>query len=386
MTPRRLAAATVVGLVVVGVVLATNAQATPTPPTPATATGPHATPSPAPAPSAPPGGIGLGGGLQPGATPTPTPTPPPTTGAGGGGCGLLDVSCHVQGAINGWFKSLVRSALNPVLSLLSRSVLATPDVTGMGRISDLWSISAGIANGVFVLFIVVGGLLVMGHETLQSRYTVKDILPRVVVAGIAANTSLSLAGVAIHFANVFAQTFLAGGLDVANTATAMTQMILAPLSGGGIFLILCGLVTAVLGVTLLCTYIVRIALVVLLVAGAPLMLACHALPQTEGLARLWWRAFAGCLGVQIVQSIVLVAALRVFFTPTGHSVLGLPSAGGLVDMLVAACLLWLLLRVPAWVSRLVFSGSSHRQSVAARVVKTAIVYKAIQAGMAAVAL
>jgi hypothetical protein len=41
--------------------------------------------------------------------------------------------------------------------------------------------------------------------------------------------------------------------------------------------------------------VVRVALLILLVAAAPLALICHALPQTEGLARLWWRATAACL-------------------------------------------------------------------------------------------
>jgi len=103
----------------------------------------------------------------------------------------------------------------------------------------------------------------------------------------------------------------------------MRQLVLAPLATGGIFLILLGLVVAVLAVVLLAIYVVRVALLVLLVAAAPLALVCHALPQTEGLARLWWRATIACFAAQIGQSLVLVAALRVFFVSGGNATLGL---------------------------------------------------------------
>ncbi len=101
------------------------------PPAPASAPGP--VPSVPPAASTlgasavpvPPAGITLVPN-QPG-VPT-TPAPPSGTGvaAAGGGCGLVDVACHVTSAINGWFTSLVKSALIPILALLGHSVLATP--------------------------------------------------------------------------------------------------------------------------------------------------------------------------------------------------------------------------------------------------------------------
>lgn len=119
---------------------------------------------------------------------------------------------------------------------------------------------------------------------------------------------------------------------------------------------LVGLVAAVLAVVLLAVYVIRVALVVLLVAAAPLALACHALPQTDGFAQLWWRAFTACLGVQVAQSLVLVTALRVFFAADGRATLGLSVGGTLVDLLVVACLLRVLLRIPTWAGHTVFTG------------------------------
>lgn len=354
---------------------------TPTPPAVLTVPNPAgATPDGTPSP---PPGIQLVPN-PPGTSPTPLP-PGDTVGGGGGGCGFFSVSCHVTQAINGWFRGLVTSALNPILQLLGHTVLATPDVTTPGRVSDLWGVAAGIANTVVVLFVLAGGALVMGHETLQTRYAAKDIAPRIVVAVIAANASLALTGIGIHFVNALSAALLGPGVDPANATHVLTQLVTAPLASGGIFLVLMGLVAAVLGLVLLAVYVIRVALLVLLVAAAPLALICHALPQTDGLARLWWRGMAGLLAVQVGQALVLITALRVFFASDGHATLGLASGGGLVDMLIAICLLYVLVRIPSWVSRAVFAGTGHSPSSVGRAVKTIVVYKALRAGFAALA-
>lgn len=321
-------------------------------------------------------------------SPAGSPTPAPPTGTvstGGGGCGLLDVSCHVTSAINGWFRNLVTQALNPVLSLLGHTVLATPTITGPGRVRDLWAGAAGIANTIVVLFVIVGGAIVMGHETLQTRYAAKDIAPRVVVAVIAANGSLALVGIAISLANSLSTALLGPGANPSDVTGALPQLVTAALASGGNVLVLLGLVAVVLAMMLLAIYVIRVALLILLVTVAPIALTCHALPQTEGLARLWWRAVAGLLAIQVGQTVVLITALRVFFAPGGHAALGLADSGGLVDILVVICLLYVLIRIPGWVSKAVFAGTGHTPGSAARAVKTIVVYKAVRAGMAALA-
>jgi hypothetical protein len=225
----------------------------------------------------------------------------------------------------------------------------------------------------------------MGHETLQTRTAIKDVLPRIVVAAVAVNASLSLAGLAISSADSLSQAVLGQGVDPSQAAVVLRQLILGSLANGGIFVVLLGGVVAVLAILLLGTYIVRLALVVLLIVGAPICLVCHALPQTEGLARLWWRAFAGTLAVQVAQSLVLVTALRVFLASGGPANLGIASSGGVVDLLVSACLCWVLVKIPSWVSRVVFSGSRGHGGIG-RVARDVIVYKGVKALAAGVAL
>jgi len=348
---------------------------------PSTAT---TTPAPGSSGEGPPG-IQVG----PGNTTAPSVPAPGSGGTVSGGSqpspGLFDITGHITAAIDSWFRDLVTAALDPILTLLGHTLLATPNVTAQSRVGELWRMTEGIADAFLVLFVLVGGAIVMGHETVQTRTAIKDVLPRIVIAGIAVNASLSLAGLAISTADSLSAAVLGQGVDPSGAAVVLRQLVLGSLADGGIFVVLLGGVVAVLAMVVLATYVVRLALVILLVAAAPICLVCHALPQTEGLAKLWWRAFFGVLAVQVAQSLVLVTALRVFLASGGPANLGIASTGGLVDLLVSACLCWVLVKIPSWVSRFVFSGSRGHSGVG-RVVRDVIIYKGAKALAAGVGL
>jgi hypothetical protein len=321
------------------------------------------------------------------ASPAPFASPPSGATSPGSGSTWVapwDIPELIAQAITGWFSGLAVSALNPLLDLLGTTVLATPDVTQPGRVSELWGVAAGIADSLLVLLVIAGGVLVMTHETLQTRYSAKEIAPRIVVAAIIANTSLAIAGVAISFCNSLAQAFLGQGVDPASAVATLRSLIEAPLASGSIFLVLLGLVLAVLAVVLLVVYIVRVALVVLLVAAAPLALICHAWPPVDGMAQLWWRGFIALLAIQLGQSFVLVTALRVFLASgSSGATFGLFTGSGLVDLLVTLCLFWVLIKIPSWASRAVFNGRGSGGGTVRRVVRTVVELKVIRAISAA---
>jgi hypothetical protein len=326
---------------------------------------------------APPPGLGVSPSSPSSATPVPSQDP------GQDAPGFFDFSGRVRLAINDWFRDLVLSALDPALEFLGRTVLATPDVSEQGRVRELWGISAGIANGFFVILVIVAGAIVMGYETVQSSYSVKEMAPRVVLGILAANASLLIAGVAIDLANAFSRAFLAQGIGPASATGTMRVLVLTAIAGGGTFLVLIALAVAVLVLLLVAVWVIRVCLVVVLVAGAPLALACHALPQTEGAAQLWWRALVACLGIQVAQSLVLITALHVFFDPEGRAALGLSMGGSLVDLVVVACLLWVMLKIPTWAARAVFGR--RRANSTLRLVKGYVVYRVLRRASAAVA-
>jgi hypothetical protein len=283
----------------------------------------------------------------------------------------------VKAAIDGWLADLVSSALNPVLQFLGRTLLSSPDPSVQPRVRELWTASQVAANTVAVLFILAGGVLVMTRESLQSRYSMKEVAPRLVVGVVAANLSLQLVGPSVQFANALTGSIVGGGLDPTATGQRLTQLLIGSSRDGGSFLLLLALVAAVMGVVVVVSATVRIAVTILLTIGAPLFLICHASPATEGLAVFWWKAMAGCFGIQVAQAATLLAALRIFFTPDGFDLLGTPTdSTGLVSLLVAVCLMWILARIPSWVFRMVFQP---RRSTVVGIVRSVVIVRGLRA-------
>jgi hypothetical protein len=295
------------------------------------------------------------------------------------GPGLFDFGGRVRAAMNGLVRELAARAIGPAVELAARSVLATPNLTAAeGRVAELWQLSAGLANGAYVLLVCAGGVLLLANESLQTRYAVKDVAPRLVVGMVAANTSLWAISVGIEATNALSRALLGPDITPAQAEAALRAVLIFPLDQADLLLLLAVLVVAGLALVLVASYVVRVAVLVVLTAAGPLALACHGLPQTEAVARWWWRATTACLAVPVAQSLALSCALRVLFPTDADQLLGLGGAR-LVDLLVAGCLLWLLARIPAWALRLVFVG---RPTTLVTVARSYVVYRLVRRGLA----
>jgi hypothetical protein len=325
------------------------------------------------------GGIEVGPSL-------PTPSSPSKAGEVEAGKashpGFFDVGGKIEAAINEWFASLVKDALNPAMVLVGRTLLSTPQIAGEADVRSYWQVSVGVADSLLVLVVMAAGALAMSHETLQTSYAVKDLLPRLAVAGIAVNASLAISGQMVNIANVLASGLLGNGVNPEQAGNTLEQLVLHAITDGGIFLVLLGLACAVLAVALLILYLVRASLIVLFVCAAPLMLLGHGLPQTEGMARLWWRVMLALLGVQVAQALTLAATVHVFFASGGHSLLGVGTGGSLIDLLLVLCLFWVLLRIPFWAKELV--GSRRYSSNTARMAKTYVIFRVVKGAIGGV--
>ncbi|MFI7114498.1 conjugal transfer protein TrbL family protein [Nonomuraea sp. NPDC050227] len=276
--------------------------------------------------------------------------------------------------INGWFAALAASAIKPLLQLLGETLLATPQVSSSDRIFEVWQATAVIANSAFALLATIGAVIAMGHQTVQTRYTVKEVLPRLAMAILVTNASFLICGKLIETANALSTALLGQDFDTKRAAEQIQMLLLVPSSTTQIFYILLILVAIILLVLLLISFVTRTALVLLLVVAAPLALACHALPHTEGVARFWWRAITGLLVIQVAQSLTLVMAVRIFFNQDGRRLLGLTATGQLVNLVLVLCLLIILVRIPGWISRRIFSQGGSRSAVVS-IVKYALLSK-----------
>ncbi|MDT0307218.1 hypothetical protein RM780_09610 [Streptomyces sp. DSM 44917] len=279
----------------------------------------------------------------------------------------------ITSAINAFFTELATAALNPLLELLGETLLTTPTPDELPQVDRLWSNSWYIALSAYTVLVMAGGVIVMSYQTLQTQYSVREVAPRLAVGFLASALSLYFATRMIVIANALSGAVMGQGIDPDAPSVALTDMVLSSLGDAGMFTVLLGLAVAGFLVAVLVTYVIRVALITILLAGAPLALMCHALPQTEAIARWWWKAFAGLLGIQVAQSLTLVAALNVFLSSDGFTFIG-SNPTGLANMLVALALFYILFKIPFWIlsaTRL----SSGGGSIAGRLVRAYLTYK-----------
>ncbi|WP_285691855.1 hypothetical protein [Actinoplanes sp. NBRC 103695] len=271
---------------------------------------------------------------------------------------MFDIPGQIRKAINEFLLWVAKTGLKPVMNALGSTALSTPDITGNPQVKAVWTTSLIVANGIYVLFVVLGGFILASRETLQSQYGFKQIAPRLAVGAVVSNISLILCGKAIEATNALTAAIAGQGVDGPDAAQAISGILDQPLTGTSpnILLILLVIAVAVLGLVVVITFILRVALLVLLFGIAPLAMVCHASPQTEGIAYTWWRAFFACLGLQVAQAVIVVGTVKVFLTPSGLVLLGVPATtSGLLGVLVCVTMLWLLIKVPGLMKQFVLA-------------------------------
>ncbi|WP_157106254.1 hypothetical protein [Nocardia sienata] len=375
------AAVAVLIAILVGVTGAGGAAAQPAPPTmPVTPTpATPAPPTPVPPTTTPPSRwVTPPSTTTPGpVSPTPTepgaPSPVPGGSSGSAECGVTDINGCVENAIDGFFQRIVESALNPLLDLLSKTLLTTPEPGEIPQIGVLWNQSWQIVTALYVLVVMAAGVLLMMRETVQTQWSIRELAPRLVVGFVAGALSMVIATAAIGFANALAHAVAGGGVDSDSAAGALAELAVTSDQSRG-FALLLFLALVVMLVVLLISYVVRVTITILLVVAAPLALMCHALPGLDGVARWWWRSFAACLGIQVVQSLTLVTVLRVLLTPGGWHLFG-PDANEIVNMIVALALMFVLIKTPFWLLSVLKIGQGR--SFVGSIVRGLLAYKTL---------
>jgi hypothetical protein len=302
----------------------------------------------------------------------PPPAPVPD-GAGGdvAECGLTDLTGCMVVAASAMFAAVVAAGLNPLLDLLGKTLLTTPEPDQLPGLGAAWTGSWHILLTAYVILVLLAGLIIMAYQTLQTRYTVKELAPRLVVGFLAGTLSLFLATKGIQIANALSTAMLGEGVDPAAMTRALITMVQGSLHGGSLFLGALGLVLVALLLVLLVVFTVRVMLTILLIAAAPIALMCHALPHTEGIAIFWWKGYGGVLAIQVGQSLTLVVTVKIFFAPGGFTVLG-PTPSALVNLLLCIALIYVLIKIPFWFLSPIRSG---RPSLIGRVVRGVLAYK-----------
>ncbi len=269
-----------------------------------------------------------------------------------------------------WISESFLAVFDTIFALIAQGMLISPDVTVLPQVQALAGKSTVVVDTVFVLAFLAAGVLTMttgGGE--RSRYTVKDLMPRLIVGFIAAHFSQLLASRAIGLANGLTRALGPGDTDKTGALDAIKTHV-DDAAGGSVTPMLFAVLVAIIAVLVASTVLgllTRFSVLLVLAAVAPLALACHALPQTEPVARIWWKAFGGCLITPVLQAFTLQAG-QWMLEDSAHLLpeLGIPNdPGGVINLFIVVVLLWTTTRIPGLVRRYVTHGGNARNPLGA---------------------
>lgn len=277
--------------------------------------------------------------------------------------GLRDPLGAVLQLLTGVLSHFIATARVDLNSELTRFLFSTVDPSSPGmraltanpavaHLNGAVAVAADILVGAVVLFASLRSIF---EHSLHARYALKVALPRVMVAVALVHSSLFLMQMAIDLNNAL------GGMAMSIGAPLTTDTL--PWSGSmspaaaqamqasqDLFHAIFALALVIAVVILVLSYVVRTALLEILIVLAPLAALCTVLPDTRGYARQWLRLFLVAVFMQALQLIILRVA-----TATGFA-----AGGGIAETLYGLAILWILLKVPGTLhSATQFESKAH---------------------------
>lgn len=227
-----------------------------------------------------------------------------------------------------WALGLGDSSLNFVTRTPAAGTYESPTVL------SLWDFSRALVNVALAAVVMWGGFNIMVKEHTRSPYhEMMELLPRVILAALAANLTLEFARFLIDMNNALAASVGDVGLPGYDQATPSQE---------GIALIFTALAYGIVSILLVFQMLMRLALIDMLIVLSPVAALCWVLPQTQGWFRWWADIFPITVFQQAIQVMVLSlgSALMVELTPGSLS-------NALLTMMLGIAVCWLTLKVPS---------------------------------------
>lgn len=278
------------------------------------------------------------------------------------GHALTDPLSFLLQVITGLLGHFVDTARVDLLGVLDRFLFRTvdPTVSGNRPITanpNLARLNFGLTLAVDAmvgLVILLTSLRSIFERSMRSKYDLKVILPRVLFAIVLAHCSLLFMQMAIDLNNALGNVALSLGGPLNGDTLPWSPSLSPPtiaalISGQDLFQVamLVALVAAM--AILVLAYVIRTALLNVLIVTAPVAALLSVMPDTRSHARTWLRLFLGTVFMQAVQLIILRVAVTTEFD----------SSGGVISTVYALATLWLLLKVPG-----AMNTSTHLESKA----------------------
>lgn len=288
----------------------------------------------------------------------------PSGTSGSAGSGSPESSCNLDGI--GWMICPVSKAIAESMDFLygvvSDFFRVTPLTTTQGSLYQMWEVFRNAAN---VLFVIGFLIIIYGQVSgaMLSNYTIKKLLPRLIISAILVNISYWICAVAVDISNILgyavADLFTnlrdvagAPNSDAANTPTpTWVNVTAAVLAGGSLtiaggaaltiaagtgmgmaFLLLSALLPAIFAILVAVAILAaRQALITVFVILAPLAFVAYLLPNTDEWFTRWRKSFTTMLvmfpafsvifgGAQLAGTVIIQNAPNIIVVILGMTV------------------------------------------------------------------
>ena len=276
----------------------------------------------------------------PGSSPS-VPIPASSGSTSSGGSTTSSVDCLSSGGPISWITCAVFDGISILESTLENEVASLLKVTPVnfsttcnqndnsGCIFNVWANFRIYGNLFLIIALLVAVLVEAIGGGMVANYTIKKMIPRILVAVILINLSIYIVAIMVDVFNILGtgvydlikQPFQAAGvwhitvgggtgllaLGLGGASAAVLAVIAV---GDGIgFLLLAVAAPAILAVIgVLITIVIRQGLIIFLAITAPIAFALYCLPNTEQYFKKWWDLLIKTLVVYPVVMLVIAIA------------------------------------------------------------------------------
>jgi hypothetical protein len=257
-------------------------------------------------------------------------------------------------AISGFLKNIVQSATKPLLDGVTWFLTSTPTMASNSVIFNFWLIMVGITDSLFAVVIALLGLHVMSASSFGfEELTLKELLPRIGLAFLGANTSLifidwiitlcqTLVHAVLNATGGLGQAWILNAFDPATLLSGQTAMVTL------IFVVIFILLTAVL----LLFYISRLMVLAFGAVVSPIVCLLWLLPSTTDFASNLTKTYLVTIFTVFVH-VVIIQLASAFLTIPGQV-----GANPVISILIGIALFSLLLKSTATTMQLALVGGS----------------------------
>jgi hypothetical protein len=187
-----------------------------------------------------------------------------------------------DGAVS-WLSAILLGGLQLLWKMLAGFALTSPDVTSLPQVQEVSARSLLVVNTVYVLAVLAAGIVVMTRESVQTRYGIAELAPRLVIGLVAANLATPLCQGMIRAANALTEALTGDSISAAGSIGQLNRtiatIVMSPGTGPAqLLVVVIAVLLLVLTIMLIFSWLIRLGLLVVLTGIAPAALACHGLP------------------------------------------------------------------------------------------------------------